>query len=153
MGLKNLLIIVTSFVLVLTLASCGSGQQAEQNNIQESSSMRLLINNSEVSVSWENNEAVAALTDLVKAEPLEVNMSMYGGFEQVGSLGKSLPRNDKQTTTQAGDIVLYSGNQIVIFYGSNSWAYTRLGRIIDKSASELTHLLGNGNVTVCLRTP
>lgn len=153
MGLKNLLIIVTSFVLVLTLASCGSGQQAEQNNIQESSSMRLLINNSEVSVSWENNEAVAALTDLVKAEPLEVNMSMYGGFEQVGSLGKSLPRNDKQTTTQAGDIVLYSGNQIVIFYGSNSWAYTRLGRITDKSASELTQLLGNGNVTVCLRTP
>lgn len=153
MGLKNWLIIVTSFVLVLTLASCGSGQQAEQNNIQESSSMRLLINNSEVSVSWENNEAVAALTDLVKAEPLEVNMSMYGGFEQVGSLGKSLPRNDKQTTTQAGDIVLYSGNQIVIFYGSNSWAYTRLGRITDKSASELTQLLGNGNVTVCLRTP
>lgn len=153
MGLKNLLIILTSFVLVLTLASCGSGQQAEQNNIQESSSMRLLINNSEVSVSWENNEAVAALTDLVKAEPLEVNMSMYGGFEQVGSLGKSLPRNDKQTTTQAGDIVLYSGNQIVIFYGSNSWAYTRLGRITDKSASELTQLLGNGNVTVCLRTP
>lgn len=153
MGLKNLLIIVTSFVLVLTLASCGSGQQAEQNNIQESSSMRLLINNSEVSVSWENNEAVAALTDLVKAEPLEVNMSMYGGFEQVGSLGKSLPRNDKQTTTQAGDIVLYSGNQIVIFYGSNSWAYTRLGRITDKSASELTQLLGNGNVTVYLRTP
>lgn len=115
--------------------------------------MRLLINNSEVSVSWENNEAVAALTDLVKAEPLEVNMSMYGGFEQVGSLGKSLPRNDKQTTTQAGDIVLYSGNQIVIFYGSNSWAYTRLGRITDKSASELTQLLGNGNVTVYLRTP
>lgn len=153
MGLKNLLIILTLFVLVLTLASCGSGQQAEQNNIQESSSMRLLINNSEVSVSWENNEAVAALTDLVKAEPLEVNMSMYGGFEQVGSLGKSLPRNDKQTTTQAGDIVLYSGNQIVIFYGSNSWAYTRLGRITDKSASELTQLLGNGNVTVCLRTP
>ena len=153
MGLKNLLIILTSFVLVLTLASCGSGQQAEQNNKQESSSMRLLIDNSEVSVSWENNEAVAALTDLVKAEPLEVNMSMYGGFEQVGSLGKSLPRNDKQTTTQAGDIVLYSGNQIVIFYGSNSWAYTRLGRITDKSASELTQLLGNGNVTVCLRTP
>ena len=153
MGLKNLLIILTSFVLVLTLASCGSGQQAEQNNIQESSSMRLLINNSEVSVSWENNESVAALTDLVKAEPLEVNMSMYGGFEQVGSLGKSLPRNDKQTTTQAGDIVLYSGNQIVLFYGSNSWAYTRLGRITDKSASELTQLLGNGNVTICLRTP
>ena len=77
-------------------------------------------------------------------------MSMYGGFEQVGSLGTSLPRNDSQTTTQAGDIVLYSGNQIVIFYGSNSWAYTRLGRITDKSASELTELLGKGDVAVTL---
>lgn len=151
--MKKLPILLVTVVFALFLSACGSGQQAEQNNIQESSSMRLLINNSEVSVSWENNESVAALTDLVKAEPLEVNMSMYGGFEQVGSLGKSLPRNDKQTTTQAGDIVLYSGNQIVLFYGSNSWAYTRLGRITDKSASELTQLLGNGNVTVCLRTP
>lgn len=151
--MKKLPILLVTVYFALFLSACGSGQQAEQNNIQESSSMRLLINNSEVSVSWENNESVAALTDLVKAEPLEVNMSMYGGFEQVGSLGKSLPRNDKQTTTQAGDIVLYSGNQIVLFYGSNSWAYTRLGRITDKSASELTQLLGNGNVTVCLRTP
>ncbi len=58
-------------------------------------------------------------------------MSMYGGFEQVGEIGTSLPRNDVQTTTSAGDIVLYSGNQIVIFYGNNSWAYTRLGHITD----------------------
>lgn len=77
-------------------------------------------------------------------------MSMYGGFEQVGSLGTSLSRNDKQTTTQAGDIVLYSGNQMVVFYGSNSWAYTRLGRITDKSDMELEELLGNGDVTITL---
>ena len=77
-------------------------------------------------------------------------MSMYGGFEQVGSLGASLPRNDVQTTTSAGDIVLYSGNQMVIFYGSNAWAYTRLGRITDKSAREMAELLGNGNVTVTI---
>ena len=77
-------------------------------------------------------------------------MSMYGGFEQVGSLGQSLPRNDVQTTTSAGDIVLYSGNQIVVFYGSNSWAYTRLGRISDKTAEELTALLGNGDVTITI---
>ena len=75
-------------------------------------------------------------------------MSMYGGFEQVGSLGTSLPRDDKQITTNAGDIVLYSGNQIVVFYGTNSWAYTRLGRITDKTASEMADLLGNGNVRI-----
>ncbi len=112
--------------------------------------LRLLIGDTEVSVSWEDNESVNALIDLAKAEPLVIDMSMYGGFEQVGSLGTSLPRIDEQITTEAGDIVLYSGNQIVVFYGSNSWAYTRLGRITDKTAAELTDLLGNGNVTITI---
>ena len=79
-----------------------------------------------------------------------LQMSMYGGFEQVGSIGQSLPRNDSQTTTQAGDIVLYSGNQIVVFYGSNSWAYTRLGHITDKSAQEMAELLDGGDVTITI---
>ena len=75
-------------------------------------------------------------------------MSMYGGFEQVGSIGTSLPRNDVQTTTTAGDIVLYSGNQMVVFYGSNSWAYTKLGHITDQDTAEMTQLLGNGDVVI-----
>ena len=112
--------------------------------------LHLSINDTEVTVDWEDSESVAALTELVSSEPLTVQMSMYGDFEQVGSLGTALPRNDSQTTTQAGDIVLYSGNQIVIFYGSNSWAYTRLGRITDQSAAEMADLLGNGDVTVTL---
>ena len=77
---------------------------------------------------------------------------MYGGFEQVGAIGQSLPRKDSQTTTEAGDIVLYSGDQIVVFYGSNSWAYTRLGHIRDKSAQEMAELLGNGDVTITIST-
>ncbi len=112
--------------------------------------MRLSIGDLAVSVEWETNETVEALRMLVNEKPLTVSMSMYGGFEQVGSLGTDLPRNDVQMTTQAGDIVLYSGNQIVIFYGSNSWAYTRLGRITDPSAEELTEILGNGDVAITL---
>ena len=115
---------------------------------QEELSMK--INNTPVQVEWENNEAVAALKESVKAKPLTIQMSMYGGFEQVGSIGTNLPANDVQTTTSAGDIVLYSGNQMVVFYGSNSWAYTRLGHITDKTDEELTQLLSNGNVTVTL---
>ena len=72
---------------------------------------------------------------------------MYGGFEQVGSIGQSISRDDKQITTEFGDIVLYSGNQIVVFYGSNSWAYTKLGHI-DLSEEELTQLLGNGDIVL-----
>ena len=79
-------------------------------------------------------------------------MSMYGGFEQVGALGFSLPKDDAETTTSAGDIVLYSGNQLVVFYGSNSWAYTRLGRITDQTTAELSELLGKGDVTITIQT-
>ena len=112
--------------------------------------LMMKIGDRKVQVEWENNESVAALKELVKEEPLTIQMSMYGGFEQVGSLGTSLPRNDVQTTTSPGDIMLYSGNQIVVFYGSNSWAYTKLGNITDCNAEELTALLGSGNVTLTI---
>ena len=119
---------------------------------KENSEMKLkmYINNTPVTVDWENNDSVTALMELCADSPLTINMSMYGGFEQVGSIGQNLPRDDKQTTTSSGDIVLYSGNQIVVFYGSNSWAYTRLGHITDKNAAEMRALLGNGNVTIKL---
>ena len=106
------------------------------------------IDGTEVSVAWENNESVDAIRKLAASGGLEINMSMYGGFEQVGSIGQSIPRSDKKTTTKAGDIVLYSGNQVVVFYGSNSWAYTRLGRITDKTEQELAEMLGKKNVVL-----
>ena len=109
--------------------------------------MKLFIGETEVPVTWEQNESVTALQELAGGDGLTISMSMYGGFEQVGSIGQSLPRNDQQTKTASGDIVLYSGNQIVIFYGSNSWAYTRLGHV-DLSKSEMTELLSNGDVTI-----
>ena len=114
-----------------------------------SKTLTLKIDGREVPVTWENNDSVAALSEL-SSDGLTVNMSMYGGFEQVGSLGSSIPRNDKQTSTSYGDIVLYQGNQIVIFYGSNSWSYTRLGHI-NLSRSEMTDLLSDGDVTINLK--
>ena len=122
----------------------------ENSNKNMEKTLKLYINSTEVQVSWQDNESVKALRELVKNRDLTINMSMYGGFEQVGSLGTSLVRNDRQTTTEAGDIVLYSGNQIVVFYGSNSWPYTRLGKITDKNAQQLKDLLGNGDVTITI---
>ena len=112
--------------------------------------MKMRIGDTLVAVDWEENDSVQALRDLCSDTSLTVHMSMYGGFEQVGSIGTSLPRKDVQTTTGAGDIVLYSGNQIVIFYGSNSWAYTRLGHITDQDAAGMAELLGNGDVTITI---
>ena len=117
---------------------------------KENSEMIMLIGDTLVTVEWEQNESVEALRQLVSENPLTIRMSMYGGFEQVGSIGQSLPRNDVQTTTSAGDIVLYSGDQIVVFYGSNSWAYTRLGHITSQSADGMAELLGNGDVTITI---
>ena len=125
-------------------------EQAQQPTEVEDLVMKMTINHTPVTVEWEENEAVDALREAVKDNPLTINMSMYGGFEQVGSLGMSLPKSDTRITTDPGDIVLYSGNQMVVFYGSNTWAYTRLGHISDKTTEELTQLLSNDNVTITL---
>ncbi len=124
---------------------------ADMENLSPTN-LQMKIGDTAVSVEWEDNASVEALAELVKEEPLAIPMSMYGGFEQVGPLGTDLTRNDVQTTTQAGDIVLYAGNQIVVFYGSNDWAYTRLGHITDKTADEMAELLGHGDVTIRFAT-
>ena len=110
--------------------------------------MQLRINDIPVPVSWEKNESVAALQELA-AGGITVQMSMYGGFEQVGPIGKEITSNDTQIRTEPGDIVLYSGNQIVIFYGNNSWAYTQLGHV-ELTQEEMTELLGHGNATITI---
>ena len=108
--------------------------------------MTVEVGGSQFTATLEDNEPVDALVEMMGENPVPIQMIDYAGFEKVGSLGASLPTSNSQTTTQAGDIVLYQGNQIVIFYGSNSWSYTRLGRIDDLTGWESA--LGNGDVTV-----
>ena len=149
MRIKKLSAALIVLLLCAGLSACGK-TTAETVQIEEASkTMIMIIGDTEVPVIWEDNASVTELSDLAK-EGLKIPMSMYGGFEQVGSIGHSITRNDKQTTTSAGDIVLYSGNQLVVFYGSNSWAYTRLGRI-DLSQDELTKLLSDGDVAITLK--
>lgn len=135
---------------ILTYLEGQLGEEKAPESEEVEVALQMTIGETPVEVKWEDNESVEALKQLCREEPLTIQMSMYGGFEQVGSIGQSLPRNDSQTTTQAGDIVLYSGDQIVVFYGSNSWAYTRLGHITDKTDQELAELLGNGDVTITI---
>ena len=90
--------------------------------------MQMKINDTPVTVAWEDNESVSALKELA-ANDLTIQMSMYGGFEQVGSIGQRLPSSDVQTSTSSGDIVLYSSNQLVVFYGSNSWGFSNFSLI------------------------
>ncbi len=119
-----------------------------RNNTEENevTNMNVQVGDVMFSATLEENEAVSALVEMMWESPVVIQMSDYSGFEKVGPLGTSLPSSNRQSTTQAGDIVLYNGNQIVIFYGSNSWSYTRLGHIDDLTGWE--EALGSGDVTV-----
>ena len=94
-----------------------------------------------------DNSSATAFYELLGKGPLTVDMNDYGNFEKVGSLGTSLPRNDTQITTAAGDIILYQGNQITIYYDTNSWNFTRLGKVDGVTQDELKKILGKGDVT------
>ena len=101
-------------------------------------------------VLWADNDSVQVLENLAK-DGLTINMSKYGGFEQVILIGSTLPSADTRITTNPRDIVLYSSNQIVIFYDSNTWSYTKLGHI-NLSKSESTNLLSDENVVIALNS-
>jgi hypothetical protein len=96
----------------------------------------------------EGNSSAEAFVALLRKNPVTVKMSDYAGMEKVGSLGTSLPRNDMQISVDAGDVILYQGNQITIYYGTNSWNFTRLARIDGATKDSLIELLGSGNVEV-----
>ena len=132
--------------IVTDAAPEDSGTDDAGDTETEENEMKLMIGDKEVPVTWEQNSAAEDLRALL---PLTVDMSMYGGFEQVGPIGQRISRSDRQITTEPGDIVLYSGDQIVVFYGSNSWSYTKLGHIA-LSESELTALLGSGDVRITI---
>ena len=119
-----------------------------QDNMEENKveNMKVQVGDVVFSATLEENEAVSALVEMMRESPVVIQMSDYSGFEKVGSLGTSLSASNSQTTTQAGDIVLYNGNQIVIFYGSNSWSYTRLGHVDDLTGWK--DALGSGDVIV-----
>lgn len=123
-------------------------EPTESSEIQEETAMQMNVNvnGSDFTATLEQNTAVDSLVEMLRDGPLTLELSDYSGFEKVGPLETSLPTSNQQTTTQAGDIVLYQGNQIVMFYGSNSWSYTRLGHIDDLTGWE--EALGSGDVTV-----
>ena len=162
--MKQLAFLLLSVLMLIAVTACYEKKTAPktqpientQNSLTEETSdertdggMKMYINDMEIPVTWENNPSVSALRSDLQAGDIVVSMSMYSDNEQVGPLDKSYPSNDVQTTTNNGDIVLYRSDQIVLFYGSNSWAYTRLGKM-DLSENEIVNLLSNGDVSIRL---
>jgi len=129
-----------------------NGDSGNSQNDTMPSQIIITVSGKTLPVSIENNEATKMLVAALREAAITYEADDYGGFEKVGPLGRSLPTNDKQITTQAGDVILYSGNQIVLFYGSNSWSYTRLGKMDYESLDELKSFLkaGQGKISVTL---
>lgn len=113
--------------------------------------MNVQIGGKTFTASLEDNAAARELLEILRQAPVSLDMRDYSGFEKVGSLGQSLTTDNRQITTGAGDIVLYNGDNIVMFYGSNSWSYTRLGHIDDLTGWE--EALGSGRITAVFSIP
>jgi hypothetical protein len=118
--------------------------------VNETRKLNITVGNTTFTATMADNSSANALMELLSEKSLMIQMQDYGGFEKVGSLGHVLPRNDEQISTTAGDLILYQGNQFVIYYSTNSWNFTRLGRIDNATANELKAALGSGDVFVTL---
>ena len=131
-----------------SITSENTGEQEVQNeqSQDEIPQMKIQVGEYIFYASLENNTSVDALIQMMKETPIVINMRDYSGFEKVGALGTTLPDSNSQITTQAGDIVLYNHDQIVVFYGSNSWSYTKIGHVNDLTDWEKA--LGNGDVEI-----
>lgn len=140
---------VTSEVIVETSSEAASSVAGE-NEKSEENIMYIKIGDNILTAELADNSSADALKEMLSEGSVTIEMSDYANFEKVGDLGKTLPRNDEQITTEAGDLILYQGNSFVIYYDTNSWSLTRLGKIKDVSAEELRDILGEGDVTVTL---
>ena len=163
--MRKVLHIITGLgagLMLLALLSCTKGEQPlqtpeKQVEIKEqeqkmTDKIQLTISGTTLPVIIEDNVATRALVAALREGSITYTARAYGGFEKVGAIGRSLPTSDTDITTQAGDVILYNGDNIVLFYGSNSWSYTRLGKIQYKTLDELKSFLkaGGGTISVTL---
>lgn len=135
-----------SFQTVIEEDASATSPQAPEEPMQEESALKITVGEHVFLATFEDNSSAEEFRELLSQGPLTIEMEDYGGFEKVGPLGTELTRNDRQITTEPGDVILYQGNQITIYYGTNSWNFTRLARIDDPS--ELQEKLGSGSISV-----
>ena len=130
-----------------------SNEDKQQNNPQEEEKVEqnqfyITAGETVFTAAFSDDPSGEAFKDLLAEKPLTVDMHDYGSFEKVGEIGDTLPRNDEQITTEPGDVLLYLGTSITIYYDTNSWDLTRLGKIQDVTKEDLLTALGDGDITV-----
>ncbi len=135
----RILLFITAFYILAANSYC------------QGTKIKITVNQTqELTATLVDNSSVEALIELLQDGSLTIDMRDYGSMEKVGSIGSTLPRNDEQITTEPGDIILYQGSALVIYYAPNSWNFTRLGKIDNVTQDELKHILGTGDVSITL---
>lgn len=129
------------------------GQESGEEGKMKTNMINIQVGDTILTAELSDNSSADALKELLEEGPLTVKMSDYGNFEKVGPIGTTLPRNDEQITTEPGDIILYQGNSITIYYDTNSWNFTRLGKITGMTGDEIKKALGEGSVEVTFSLP
>ncbi len=144
---KKILMILLALTVLFTFAvtACTDDDAEYMKN-----KVIFTIGETELSATLVENEATKTLVEKLETNPITINMNDYGGWEKVGGFGFDLPTSNSQITAQPCEFVLYQGNQLVIFYGSNSWSYTRLGKFDNVTQAELKEILGAGSVTITI---
>ena len=148
---KSLFLLLIS--IFIASSACALNTANANADKGETSDMKILIQitsdsgSHTLTATLVNNSSATAFYNLLKKGPITIKMSDYSNFEKYGPIGTSLPRNDTQITTTAGDIILYQGNHITIYYDTNSWNFTRLGKVDGVTQAELKRILGKGDVT------
>jgi len=151
-----------SIIAVIPLLSCSplspdipsdssteNGDKTETENTGSDMGKLLISNGKEtITATFSDNSSAKAFADRLSKGPVVVDMSDYGGFEKVGSLGFSLPTNDKRITTKPGDVILYQGNQITIYYDQNTWSFTLMAHVDGLNQQQLKDFLGKGDVKI-----
>ncbi len=147
--MKRLFTLIIINLLLYNTVFANPAKRDEAGREDDTMKISITIDNgkstNKISATLENNSSGQAFYKALQKGAITVQMHDYGSFEKVGSLGQSFPRNDQQITTSAGDIILYQGNNIVIYYDKNSWSFTRLGRVEGLSQTELKAILGGGD--------
>lgn len=146
--MKKIILSIAILLAVFSGTACAVSESNGDDVMQRT--MNITVNGRVLTARMDDNSSADALLERLEEAPITIEMEDYASMEKVGNLGFSLPRNDRPTDTEAGDLILYQGHNFVIYYDANSWNFTRLGRIEGASATELRTILGRGDITVTL---
>ena len=148
--MRKILIVMTGILFAFSGVACASPETGNVGLDSMARTMKITVNGRVLNATMADNSSAEALLERLEEAPITIEMEDYASMEKVGDLGFSLPRNDRPTDTEAGDIILYQGHNLVIYYDTNSWSFTRLGKIDNASQADLKAALGKGDVKVTL---